>query len=56
MNAWDVSDALVGAGGVTVGSLAMFGIVSNLVGWGVGVGIGLYFGGRLIYDLATAKY
>jgi hypothetical protein len=56
VNTWDVSDALVGAGGVTVGGLAMFGIVSNPVGWGVGIGVGLYFGGRLIYDLSSTKY
>jgi hypothetical protein len=56
VNPWDVSDALLGAGGVAVGGLAMFGIVSNPVGWGVGIGVGLYFGGRLIYDLATTKH
>lgn len=55
VNPWDVSDAFIGAGGVTVGGLAMFGIVSNPVGWAVGIGTGLYFGGRLVYDLATTK-
>jgi hypothetical protein len=53
VNPWHVSDAVIGAGGVVVGGLAMFGIVSNPVGWGVGFGIGLYFGVRLINDLST---
>ena len=55
VNAWDVSDAFVGAGGVVVGGLAMFGIISNPVGWGIGIGIGIYFTGRLVYDLSTNK-
>ncbi|MGI8891919.1 MAG: RHS repeat domain-containing protein, partial [Bacteroidia bacterium] len=53
VNGWDVSDALIGGGGAVVGFGAAIGIISNPIGWGIGIGVGLYFGGRLIYDLAT---
>lgn len=53
VNGWDVTDTAVGAAGVGVSIGVAIGIVSNPVGWVVGIGTGLYFGGRLIYDLVT---
>ncbi|MCG9881783.1 MAG: hypothetical protein MH472_14400 [Bacteroidia bacterium] len=47
----DLADALIGAGGTGVGVAATLGLVSNPIGWGVGIGVGIYFGGRFIYDL-----
>ncbi len=55
VNGWDVSDAVVGGGSLVVSGLVTFGIVSDPVGWCVGIGTGLCFGGRLIYDLSTGN-
>ncbi|NLF41623.1 MAG: hypothetical protein GX587_02910, partial [Bacteroidales bacterium] len=52
VNGLDVADAAIGWGGVGVGVLATIGIVSNPVGWVVGIGTGIYFGARLIYDIS----
>jgi len=52
VNGWDVTDFGVGAVGLGVSGLATFGLVSNPIGWGVAIGTGIYFGGRLIYDIA----
>ena len=52
VNGLDIIDAGVGWGGVGVGVLATFGMISNPIGWGVGIGTGIYFGARLVYDLS----
>jgi hypothetical protein len=55
INPWDVSDAAIGSVGVGAG-LATF-LVTNPVGWtvaaGLGFGVGVYFGYRLIRDLSV---
>ncbi len=28
-------------------------LVSNPIGWGISIGVGIYFGARLIYNLST---
>jgi RHS repeat-associated protein len=52
VNGLDVADAGVGAGGLVVSGLVTLGLVSNPVGWCIGIGTGIYFGARLIYDLS----
>jgi hypothetical protein len=52
VNGLDVADAAVGWGSVGVGVLATVGMVSNPVGWVVGIGTGIYFGARLVHDLS----
>ena len=49
---WDISDAAVGTVATTTSVLVIVGVVSNPVGWIVGIGAGLYFGYRLISDLS----
>ena len=46
----DVWDAGVGAAGLGATGLAAFGIISNPVGWGIGIGVLIYGGATLIYD------
>jgi RHS repeat-associated protein len=53
VNNWDVADASVGIAGLGVTGLVTLGLVSNPIGWGVAIGTGVYFGARLIYDIAT---
>lgn len=57
VNLWDAGDTLMGGIGVGAG-IATF-LISNPVGWGVaagiGIGVGVYFGGRLVYDLSINK-
>ncbi len=50
VNGWDVSDALVGTGGVAAGIF----LASNPIGWGIAIATGVYFGARLVYDLSNA--
>jgi RHS repeat-associated protein len=56
VNPWDVSDAAVGSMGVGAGVATLF-LSTNPVGWtvaaGIGLGVGVYFGFRLIHDLST---
>ncbi|MFY8107671.1 MAG: RHS repeat domain-containing protein [Bacteroidia bacterium] len=47
----DLVDGIVGVGGTVIGGAALLGIVSNPVGWGIGIGVSIYFGARFIYDL-----
>jgi hypothetical protein len=47
----DLVDGIVGVGGTVIGGAALFGIVSNPVGWGIGIGVSIYFGARFVYDL-----
>ena len=47
VNGWDVTDAFVGG----VGVAAFF--VSNPVGWVSGIGVGIYFGARAVYDISN---
>ena len=52
MNHRDVLDAAVGATGLTATALATFGIISNPVGWAIGVAALTYGVATLIYDAA----
>lgn len=44
----DLSVGLVGLGSTT---LVAVGIISNPIGWGIGLGVTIYGAGRLAYDL-----
>lgn len=46
----DILDAGVGAVGLAATGLAYFGLISNPIGWGIGIGILIYGGATLIYD------
>jgi hypothetical protein len=46
----DVLDAAVGATGLVSTGLATLGIISNPVGWGIGIGVLAYGVGTLIWD------
>ncbi len=46
----DVIDAGVGVVGLGATGLAALGMISNPVGWGIGVGVLIYGGATLIYD------
>ncbi|MNL64269.1 hypothetical protein D3C87_1884690 [compost metagenome] len=46
----DFVDAGVGTIGLAATGLVYFGIISNLVGWGIGLGVLIYGGATLIYD------
>lgn len=46
----DVWDAGVGVVGLGATGLAAFGIISNPIGWGIGIGVLIYGGATLIYD------
>lgn len=48
VDGWDVSD--LGVGLLTGLGAAIF-LASNPVGWVIGIGAGVYFTGRLIYDV-----
>jgi TRAP-type C4-dicarboxylate transport system permease large subunit len=50
VDGWDVADFSVGAASTTISGLAMIGVVSNPVGWVVGIGAGGYFLYRVITD------
>lgn len=41
----------VGAFGLGAGAAATFGTISNPVGWGIGLGVGIYGGARLLGDV-----
>lgn len=47
VDGWDVSDLGVGLTGLG----ATIFLASNPVGWVIGIGAGVYFTGRLIYDV-----
>lgn len=51
----DFLDAGVGGIGLGAAGLAYFGLISNPVGWGIGIGVLIYGGTTLIYDAATSK-
>jgi RHS repeat-associated protein len=55
VNGLDVADAGVGAGSLVVSGLVTLGWVSNPIGWGIGIGTGIYFGARFVYDLSVDK-
>ena len=50
VNPWDVADFGVGVVGLGSTGLVTLGLISNPVGWGIGVGVGIYFGYRLVDD------
>jgi hypothetical protein len=50
INHWDAYDTGAGAVGV---SASVFLAASNPIGWGIGIGVGVYFGARLVYDLSN---
>lgn len=43
-------DAGIGIAGIAATGLAYFGLISNPVGWAIGVGVLVYSGATLIYD------
>jgi hypothetical protein len=49
VNGWDVAD--FGVGAASLGATIF--LASNPIGWGIAIGAGVYFGARLIYDVAT---
>lgn len=49
----DILDASIGTVGLGATVLATFGIISNPVGWDIGIGVLGYGIGTLIYDAAT---
>jgi hypothetical protein len=51
INPLDATDVGVGVIGLGTTGLVAVGLVSNPVGWVIGIGVTVYFGGRLIYDL-----
>ena len=51
----DILDAGIGAIGLGATALAAFGMISNPVGWGIGIGVLIYGGSTLIYDAVTNK-
>jgi hypothetical protein len=51
VNHRDGLDAAVGAVGIGAGILAGVGIISNPVGWGIGIGVGVYMLGTFVYDV-----
>ncbi len=51
VNGWDATDAGVGMLGLGATGAVYLGLMSNPVGWGIGVGVLLYSGSRLAYDL-----
>ena len=46
----DILDAGVGVLGLGATGLAVVGLISNPVGWGIGIGVLVYGAGTLIYD------
>lgn len=55
VNGLDASEALIGTGGLFVSGAVAIDLISNPVGWAVGIGIGVYFGARLIYDISNGQ-
>jgi hypothetical protein len=51
VNGWDATDAGVGMLGLGATGAVYLGLMSNPVGWGIGVGVLIYSGSRLAYDL-----
>jgi hypothetical protein len=51
INPLDATDVGVGVIGIGSTILTGVGLISNPIGWGIGIGVTLYFGGRLVYDL-----
>jgi hypothetical protein len=49
----DILDAGVGGVGLGASALAAAGLISNPIGWGIGIGVLLYGGVTLIYDAVT---
>lgn len=49
--ALDIADVSVGLLGLGSTALVSAGIISNPVGWGIGLGVTIYGAGRLIYDI-----
>ncbi len=52
---WDLLDAGVGLGGLATSGAVYFGLMSNPVGWGIGIGIAAYYGARFIYEYSKEE-
>lgn len=51
MTIWSWSDEGVGTIGLEATGLAFFGLISNPVAWGIGKGVLINGGSRVVYDL-----
>jgi len=47
---WDIADATVGVGGLAASGAVYLGLISNPVGWGIGIGVSAYYGARFLYE------
>jgi len=55
VNNWDVADAAVGGLGLATAAGVQLLLISNPVGWSIGLGISAYYGARFLYEYSKEE-